>query len=843
MPGWKSVEGLFQDLRYTTRQLGRNPGFAIVAVLSLALGIGANTAIFGLIDHVMLRFLPVRNPEELLVVRGLFSYPRFEQIRDRNEVFSGVFGSHTLTDMTVKTPGNPAGQATGELVSGTYFQMLGVNTVIGRPILPEDDRAPESSPVAVISYGFWKQTFGGSPDVLGKKLQVRTGSANANTGGLDIYEGPGSRNTEGAVLTIIGVAPPEFFGDAVGTSTDIWIPMMMQPAAMPGRPWLAQRGASWVNIMGRRKPGVSEEQARASMAVLWRRILTDEAGDKITEKRKREIAQANLRVESGEKGFGQIRRQFSQPLQVLMTVVGLVLLIACLNVANLLLARATARRREIGVRLSLGAGRARLIRQLLTESLVLASLGGALGLVVAGVATQVLLAMVAGSNEAINIPFQADLRTLGFAAGLAALTGILFGLAPALRATRISLADTLKDAARNSAGGRRGSTAKILVAGQVSVSLLLLIGAGLFLRTLYNLKHEDVGYDRENLLLMCMDPISAGYRRDDIGRVCQRVLDRVRNIPGVRAATFSENGLFSGTESGGGVDVEGFTPSSDDDRTCRFDQVGPGYFTNIGIPLLLGRDFNERDLPGAPRVTIINETMAKFYFHGSNPIGKHITSARFQMEIVGVVRDAQDHNFRWEPVRRFYVSYFQPIDGITTANFEIRTVGNPAGVISMLRNEVQAVDRNLPVLHVRTVKELMDQSVTQEKLVAKLSAVFGALAMMLAAIGLYGVMSYAVARRTNEIGIRMALGARSGNVARMILGEVSVLIVAGAVAGIGGAWASTRLVKSLLFGLTALDPLTFAGAAAVLALVGIVAGYIPARRASKIDPMVALRYE
>ena len=363
------------------------------------------------------------------------------------------------------------------------------------------------------------------------------------------------------------------------------------------------------------------------------------------------------------------------------------------------------------------------------------------------------------------------------------------------------------------------------------------------MRTLYNLKHEDVGYDRENLLLMCMDPISAGYRRDDIGRVCQRVLDRVRNIPGVRAATFSENGLFSGTESGGGVDVEGFTPSSDHDRTCRFDQAGPGYFTNIGIPLLLGRDFNERDLPGAPRVTIINETMAKFYFHGSNPIGKHITSARFQMEIVGVVRDAQDHNFRWEPVRRFYVSYFQPIDGITTANFEIRTVGNPAGVISMLRNEVQAVDRNLPVLHVRTVKELMDQSVTQEKLVAKLSAVFGALAMMLAAIGLYGVMSYAVARRTNEIGIRMALGARSGNVARMILGEVSVLIVAGAVAGIGGAWASTRLVKSLLFGLTALDPLTFAGAAAVLALVGILAGYIPARRASKIDPMVALRYE
>jgi predicted permease len=837
MWGWASLERLWRDLRYGMRQLAANPGFTAVAVLSLALGIGANTAIFSLIDHVMLRLLPVRSPEELLVIRGINSYPRFEEVRRRNTVFSAIFGVHVMNELDVKDKG----RATGELVSGNYFQTLGVGAAMGRTILPEDDGAPESGPVAVISHGYWKRAFGGSADVLGKKIQVKTGQADANTGGLDVYDAPGSRRLDGAALTIVGVAPPEFFGDAVGTSMDIWIPMAMQPAVMPGRPFLKQPNARWVNMMGRLKPGISQTQAGAALTVFWRQILTDEEGSQLTERRRREIAQVDLKTESGEKGFGQIRRQFSQPLQVLMAVVGLVLLIACLNVANLLLARATARRREIGLRLSLGAGRIRLVRQLLTESLLLAGIGGVLGIGIAYAGTRVLLLMLGDVGLPLEIPFQTDGRTLGFVAAISVATGILFGLAPAFRATRITLAETLQGAGRGSSS--RGRAAKVLVAAQVAVSMLLLIGAGLFLRTLYNLKSQDVGYNPDHLVIMRVDPVSAGYRGDDVGRARKSLLDRVRVLAGVRAATFSENGLFSGTESGLYVDVEGFTPASNKDRIARFDQIGPDYFTKVGIPILLGRDLSERDTPGAPHVAIINETMAKFYFHDANPIGRHFIGAKVRLEIVGVARDAQDHSFRMEPVRRFYVSYFQPIDGITTANFEIRTEGNPGNLSALLRKEVQAVNASLPILSIKDVRQLMDGTVVQERLIAKLSSFFGALAVVLAAIGLYGVMSYSVARKTNEIGIRIALGAGRSNVIGMILREVALLIGIGGIVGIGAAWAATRLVKSFLFGLTEVDPLSFGGAALLLVLVGALAGYLPARRAAGIDPTVALRYE
>jgi predicted permease len=842
MWGWTSIERLAQDLRYALRQLARNPGFASIAVLSLALGIGANTAIFGLIDHVMLRLLPVKNPDELTVIRGRYSYPRFKVLRDRNNVFASLIGVHVMTDMEAQTPGESTGRATGELVSGNYFQVLGVRAALGRTLLPEDDLSAESSPVAVISNGYWKRKFGESPEVLGKKIQVKTSQLNGGTSGLDVYGKSGTRSEEGAVLTIVGVAPPEFFGDTVGASMDVWIPITMQPAVMPGRPFLEQDNAVWVNMLGRRKPGLSQTQASAGLIVLWRQILTDAAGSQITEKRRREIAETTLKTESGEKGFGQLRRQFSQPLLMLMTVTGLVMLIACLNVANLLLARAATRRKEIGVRLSLGAGRIRLIRQLLTESLLLSTIGGVVGIAIAYLGTGVLLTLLSEVGLPLTIPFETDLRTLGFMAAVSVATGVLFGLAPALRATRMTTAETLKDAGRGPAGSRAGM-AKSLVGAQVAVSMLLLIGAGLFLRTLYNLKAQDVGYNPDGLLLLRVDPVSAGYRGDDVGRAMKTLLDRIRATPGVRSATFSENGLFSGSESGEDVDVEGFTPSSDKDRNVRFDQIGPDYFTKIGIPVLLGRDMSERDVPGAPRAAVVNETLAKFYFHGANPIGKHIQAEKFSLEIVGVVRDVQDHDFRWEPLRRIYVSYFQPIDGITTANFEIRTDGNVGNLNAALRQQVQAVNRNLPILSIKEERQLMDSSIVEERLVAKLSSFFGLLAVILAAIGLYGVMSYAVARRTNEIGIRMALGAAQSNVVGMILREVLLLIAVGGVVGIAAAFAATSLIKSFLFGLAAMDPVSFGGAALLLTLVGALAGYLPARRAAKIDPMIALRYE
>jgi predicted permease len=842
MWGWSSVERLFQDLRYAVRQLARNPGFTAVAVLSLALGIGANTAIFSMIDHVMLRALPVSHPEELMTLgTNSRSYPIFEKIRDRNQVFSAVMGSHRMPEMEVLIDG-VKGRAMGELVSGNMFPELGVGATIGRVIVPEDDREAESGPVAVISHAYWMRTFAGSVNALGKKIQVRSALSNGGTGGLDVYDAGRKASPDGASLTIVGVAAPSFTGIMTGQITDIWIPMTMQPAVMPGRPFLKQPNATWVRMLGRRKPGISEAQARASVLVTWRQILTDEAGSKITEQDKREIAQYTPVIESGEKGFGNVRRDLSKPLFVLMAVVGLVLLIACLNVANLLLARATARRKEITVRLSMGASRVRLIRQLLTESLVLALAGAAAGVLCALAASRLLITLLSSLGQALDIPFQTDWRTLSFTAGVAMLTGLLFGLAPAIRATRVSLAETLKDASRGAAGSRVGM-AKGLVAVQVAVSMLLLVGSGLFLRTLANLKSEDLGFNPDGLVMMRVDPVSAGYRGDEVGRSMQALLERVRAIPGVRLATFSENGLFSGSESGDDVDVEGFTAQTKEDRICAFDQAGPQYFTNVGIPILLGRDLNERDLPNAPRVAVINESMAKFYFKGASPIGKHFTASKVRLEIVGVVRDVHDHDHREAPYRRFYVSYFQPIDGITTANFEVRTAGNSGAVMTMLRSEVSNFNRNLPILHIKEERDLMDRDLVYESLLAKLSAIFAALAIVLATIGLYGVMSYAVSRRTNELGIRMALGAAASTVRGMVLRESLLLIGAGAVIGIGAALGLTRLIKSFLYGLSAMDPISFGAAALLLIGVGALAGYLPARRASKIDPMIALRYE
>jgi predicted permease len=526
-----------------------------------------------------------------------------------------------------------------------------------------------------------------------------------------------------------------------------------------------------------------------------------------------------------------------------MTVVTLVLLIACLNVANLLLARATARRQEISMRLSLGASRARLVRQLLTESLLLAGTGGVLGLVLATLGAQVLVSMVSGERIALRLT--PDERILGFTIGVSLLSGLIFGLVPALRGTSGGLQLALKDSSRVG-GGRRGHTAKALVAVQIAVSVVLLVGCGLFLRTLFNLKAETLGYDRTDLILARLDPVAAGYKGDELGRAVVELAHRFAALPGAQSVTFSENGLFSGTESGTPIEAEGFRAGSDEDRVARFDQAGPGYFTNLRIPLVLGRDFAEHDAPGAPRVTIINDTMARFYFPNQSPIGKHIHvtgPSDVVLEIVGVARDTQDHDLRAKPLRRFYVSYLQPIDGITTVNYEIRVASSGGTLFGSIRQEVQRFNPKLQILSLKSAQMLVDDSIVSERLIAKLSTFFGALAVLLAGIGLYGVMSYTVARRTSEIGVRMALGAPQSTVTSMILREILMLVALGSIVGAIVAVGVARFIESLVFGLKPHDPLTVGAAIALLLTIGLVAGYLPARRASRIDPLIALRSE
>ncbi|MGH9612585.1 MAG: ADOP family duplicated permease, partial [Bryobacteraceae bacterium] len=595
----------------------------------------------------------------------------------------------------------------------------------------------------------------------------------------------------------------------------------------------------WLHVAGRLKPGVTEKRAEASVNVVFQQILRDGAGSNPSAERLRTFSQEKIQMHPGDKGASSLREHFSEPLMVLMTVVGLVLLIACANVANLLLARATARQKEIGIRLALGARKSRLIRQLLTESVILALIGGALGVVFAYWGSRLLLQVVSQGPQPIPLDVHPDARILAFTAAISILTGLLFGLAPALRATGVDVNSTLKESSRGVIGGRgRMGLGKALVISQVAISLLLLIGAGLFVRTLRNLETVDLGYPRDHLLLIGVDPTSAGYKGAQLGPVYRRILERFQTIPGVKAVTLSENGLFSGSESGDQIAVEGYKSQKEH---ARFDQVGPDYFSTLGIPILLGRGIEARDTENSPYVCVINETMAKFFFGRANPIGKHVTDlfpdTRTTLEIVGVSKDDRDHNLRGEIQRRFYIPFFHGLGGVPPfANFELRTLASPQSIIAAARKQVQQVDPSLPVNSVATLDENLSRNLTQERLIARLSAFFGLLALLLAAVGLYGVLSYAIARRTNEIGIRMALGASRGQVAGMILRETLTLVVIGTVIGVPVAIGASRLVTSRLYGLKGADPVTLIVAVLVLAIVAAAAAYLPARRASKVDP-------
>jgi predicted permease len=830
---------LLQDLQYALRMLRKSPAFTTVAVLTLALGIGANTAIFSLVNAVMLKMLPVKDPGQLVVVgdptdvhsRHLgdpevvsFSYPLYRDLSQGNSVFSGMLASSEVHRLRVTgdSAGEISGSATGVLVSGNYFSVLGVNALYGRAITPDDDSGVGAHPVTVVSYDFWKNKLGQNPNAIGQTVRINN------------YP-----------FTVIGVTPPGFYGDTVGDAQDFWMPVTMQEQVITGRKWLDTYNVTWLHVIARLKPGVGIENAAANVNLVVQQLANGPLKARLTKDDLENLVRSKVEVSAGGGGFSDLRGDFKQPLLLLMVIVGLVLVIACVNVANLLLARAASRQKEFAVRVAIGAAPGRVIRQLLTESIFLACAGGALGLLLAQWGTGALLKL--SRNQ--DLEASPDLRVFLFTASVCLLTGVLFGLIPALRSRKVSVALTLKSGSQNGNSAQAGwNWGKVLVTGQVALSLLVLFVAGLLVHSLQNIRNVDLGYNREHLLLVSTDPQAAGYNKAKITSFANELAEQISSLPGVRAVTSSKNGLFSGSESGNSIKVEGYTSKNDEDLQAAFDHVAPKYFGTVGIPLLLGRDIGLQDTETSPRVAVINETMARFYFGQANPIGRKFEiqdpeSKPGTVEIVGVARDARDHKLKGEVGRRFYIPLAQGLGTMAGINFVIRTVGNPVAVADSVRKQIKALDANVPVNSVRALNELTERSIGNQILIARLSSVFAGLALLLAAIGLYGILSYSVSGRTREIGVRMALGAQRGSVLSMVLREAGKVVLLGIAIGIPAAILAGRLFSSMLFGLNATDPLSMMLVVAVLLAITLLASYIPARRATKVDPMVALRYE
>jgi macrolide transport system ATP-binding/permease protein len=813
------METLLQDLRYGLRSLLRRPSFAAVTVLSLALGIGANTTIFSLLNAILLRPLAFEEPERLAELYTVetkadnyltVSYPDYTYFRDNNEVFSEL-AAHGIAMLSL-SGGNQNELVWGEIVSGNYFSVLGVKAFAGRTFSPEEDQTPGAHPVAVVSHGLWTRRFGSAPDLIGKTVMLN-----------------------GHSFTVVGIAPEGFKGTIVGLSPDIWVPLMMQAQAKPGPDLLNKRDARALFIIGRLKPGVDLEQAQTSMKGLARQLEQS-----YTDTNKG-IGVALLPARALPPQF---RTAVAGFMIFLMAVAVLVLLVACANVANLLLARATGRRKEIAIRLALGASRGRLIRQLLTESILLSLCGGVLGLLIAFIATRLLLAFKLPLPVQIALDLSLDIRVLGFTLLMSLLTGIIFGLVPALQSSQPDLVPALKDEATGR-GHKRSRLLNALVVTQVALSFVLLIGAGLLIRSLQYSQASDPGFDVKKVLAITLDLQIHGYTEARGRSFYEQLLGRTEALPGVESASLASQVPLGLEYRESDVFIEGYQPVGDKDKLeIDFSVVGPKYFQTLGIPLLQGRDFSDQDQVGVLPVAIINESMAHRFWPGAD-----LSTMRFSttgiagpyLQVIGIAKDSKYRTVGETPRLFIYLPFRQRYESHMT--LLIRTTGDPKSVLSSARGQVQALDANLPLLEAKTLTEHVAGSLLPQRIGATLLGIFGVLGLILAAVGIYGTVAYSVAERTREIGIRVALGAQQRDVLRLIVGQALKLTLTGVAIGLVAAFALSRVMSNLLYGVTATDPLTFVIISALLVGVTVAASSIPAFKAARIDPLIALRNE
>jgi predicted permease len=838
------VSQLLQDVKYGARMLGKRRAFTAVAVWTLALGIGANTAIFSVVNGVLLARLPVGHPDALVLFSNsnsegtsqsdgimpvpwwLFSYPNYRQFTERVPAFAGLAafrsGEDRLSVVAAgKSPGERTQLARGHLVSGNYFSVLEVRALLGRALSPEDDQ-PGAIPAAVVSYGYWHERWADDPSVIGTAVLLN-----------------------GAPFTIVGVMPPGFFGERVRRAPDYWLPVSFQPLVEQRPSFLDDPQTYWLELIGRLRPGAGLAQAQAEADVALRQQLTQQFGERLTPQQRARLSGPLVHLVPGGSGLSFLRSAYGERLRVLMAVAAFVLLIACANVASLTLSLATARRPEVAMRLALGASRWRLVRQLLTESVLLAVLGGAAGLALAEWGVRVLKALVARTSP---VDVGLSVRALAFTLVVSVLAGVLFGLAPALRAGRADLATSMRERGEGaSAARRKPRLAPALVVAQVALSLVLLVGAGLLVRSLVNLTGEGLGFAREGVLLVDIDTRLSGHGSAELGDYYVRLLERVSRVPGVRAATMATYSPMSGSSRTNTIAIQGFRPAPGQSMDVETPSVGPGYAETLGLPVVAGRELTARDAAGSPLVAVVNQAFARAYFGGRNPVGRRFgygAEHDGDYEIVGVLGDARFHSVRQAPVPMVFFPILQATDqSAYTSELEVQTAGDPANLASAVRAAVADVDPRVPIADVTTLDAQFTDSLGRDALFARLVGVFSALALILACVGLYGVVSQAVARRTNELGVRLALGADGGDILRMVLRDAAALIGLGLLLGVPAALLAARVIRSQLFGVGTADPVTLLATCALLTAVAIVAGFLPARRAARVDPVVALRAE